>query len=535
MFKYFFKQIDFLIARKEKTSDSNQNELLQDTLFSSGLKHNLNELKTILNASSDVAFREFAFGHKNELNAALVYIDGLISEDKMNMNIIKPLMHDLKMNHDTTMNTDLTPEVIKKTWLSAIDVELTSSLSDAINACLNGYTLMIIDGYGMVLLIDTKGWEQRSIEEPNTENVIRGSREGFIEDLGTNISLLRRKIKNPGLTFETMKIGKQTRTIVSFVYIKGITDTALVEEVRSRLKKIKTDAILESGYIEQLIEDDMFSLFPTIGNSEKPDVVAAKMLEGRIAILTDGASTVLTAPALFIESMQMSEDYYSRPYFASFVRMIRLLAFFISFLAPAIYIALTTFNQEVIPTPLLISLVASKDGTPFPSTMEAIMMTISYEILREASIRLPRSVGSAISIVGGLILGEAAVSAGLIGAPMVIVISLMAITSFINPPQYETTSILRIFFIFCASITGWFGIALGVLFLYFYMSSLKSFGVPYLSPIAPLIPGDLKDTLIRFPWPFLTTRPLAIAPQNLQRISSDPSSMKQNNGSDGHA
>lgn len=366
MFKYFFKQIDFLIARKEKTYDSNQNELLQDTLFSSGLKHNLNELKTILNASSDVAFREFAY-----------------------------------------------------------------------------------------------------------ENVIRGSRKGFIEDLGTNISLLRRKIKNPGLTFETMKIGKQTRTIVSFVYIKGITDTALVEEVRSRLKKIKMDVILESGYIEQLIENDMFSLFPTIGNSEKPDVVAAKMLEGRIAILTDGASTVLTAPALFIESMQMSEDYYSRPYFASFVRMIRLLAFFISFLAPAIYIALTTFNQEVIPTPLLISLVASKDGTPFPSTMEAIMMTISYEILREASIRLPRSVGSAISIVGGLILGEAAVSAGIIGAPMVIVISLMAITSFINLPQYETTSILRIFFIFCASITGWFGIALGVLFLYFYMRLYK--------------------------------------------------------------
>ena len=229
-----------------------------------------------------------------------------------------------------------------------------------------------------------------------------------------------------------MTIGRKTKTAVCLVYLKGVANPQVVEEAKRRLERIDTDGILESGYIEQFIEDAPLSIFSTIGNSEKPDTVAAKILEGRIAVLVDGTPFVLTFPMLFIEGFQSSEDYYSRPYYASLVRVIRFIAFMVSVLGPGIYVAVTTFHQELIPTPLLFTIAAAVEGTPFPTMIEVLVMGVIFEILREAGIRLPRPVGQAISIVGALVVGESAVSAGLIGEPVVIVIALTAVSSFVE-------------------------------------------------------------------------------------------------------
>jgi len=260
------------------------------------------------------------------------------------------------------------------------------------------------------------------VEEPDTEAVVRGPREGFTENLKTNTALLRRKIKNPNLRFELIKLGNQTNTNVCITYIKGICNEKFVTEARKRLKHIKTDSILESGYIEAFIEDAPYSPFATVANSEKPDVTAAKILEGRLAVLVDGTPIALTVPYLFMEGFQSSEDYYSRPYYVTLVRWIRFLAFFITVYLPSLYVAATTFHQELIPTPLLVTMIAAKEGTPFPAFVEALLMGLIFEILREAGVRMPRPIGQAVSIVGALVIGEASVSAGLIGAPMVIIV-----------------------------------------------------------------------------------------------------------------
>jgi spore germination protein KA len=296
-----------------------------------------------------------------------------------------------------------------------------------------------------------------------------------------------------------------------------VVNPKLIEEVKERLNRIDTDAILESGYIEQFIEDAPLSIFPTIGNSEKPDTAAAKILEGRVAILVDGTPFVLTLPMLFVEGFQNSEDYYSRTYFASFIRLLRFFCFFISVLAPTIYVVLTTFHQELIPTKLLFTLANNREGIPFPGAIEAFLMIITLEILREAGVRLPRPVGQAVSIVGALVLGEAAVSAGLVGPLMVITISLTALSSFVVAVYTDVTSILRMFFLILGSVLGIFGVAVGELVVLIHLASLRSFGSPYLSPFAPLTTRDLKDTFMRVPMWAMHTRPRTIGWHNIKR------------------
>jgi spore germination protein KA len=342
--------------------------------------------------------------------------------------------------------------------------------------------------------------------------------------------MLRRKIKSPDLMFDSLKIGVRTKTDVCIAYINGLADPKLIEEIKRRLDRIKTDAILESGYIEQFIEDEPYSIFPMIANSEKPDKVAAKLLEGRAAILVDGTPFVLTAPALFIESFQAAEDYYSRPYFASLIRLLRYVSYFISILAPGLYVAISTFHQELIPTDLLLTMAAAHEGVPFPSVLEAAIMIIMFEILREAGVRLPRPIGSAVSIVGALVIGEAAVSAGLIGAPMVIVVAITAVSSFVVPAQTDSGAILRYGFLILAGFMGGFGIAIGLLAVLFYMASLKSFGVPYLSSLAPFNASDMKDVFIRAPIWEMNKRPKDIPCQDAAQFSGKANFAKSSNG-----
>lgn len=485
--------------------------------LSEDIKENIEFLSRVLGASSDVIIRQFAFGANKQHNGALIFIDGLVNKDLIDMVVMQPLMYDTVSMQGSDGAKASSIDEFSRNLLSTCDVKKAKSLEDLVDSVLSGDAIFLLDGSGEALAFSMKQWDKRTVEEPATERVVRGPREAFTETLRTNTSLLRRKVKNPDLRFETIKVGEQTRTDVCIAYINGIVMPNLVKEVKKRLGSIKTDSVLDSGYIEAFIEDAPYSIFPTVGSSERPDSIAAKILEGRAAIFVDGSPFVLTVPALFIENFQSAEDYYIRPYYASIMRVNRLISYIVAIMAPALYVALTTYHQELIPTQLLFTMAAGHAGIPFPSLVEAILMVGLFDILREAGLRLPKPIGSAVSIVGALVLGESAVSAGLIGPFMVIVVATTAITSFVVPAQTDSVSILRYFLIFLAGFLGGFGIVMGALLVYIHLFSLYSFGVPYLSPFTPFDKDGLKDTFIRAPLISMIFRPKALGRANPRR------------------
>ncbi|OAA92884.1 spore germination protein [Clostridium coskatii] len=532
MFNYIYKKFKFMQLKNTNVSGENSKGKIPQPKLSTSLEDNLNVLKNILGSSSDIIYRKFSFGSKLQINAAIIFLEGMTEKATINELIIKPFMYDSKLcNLESELELD-SISVIKNCMLSVGNVKQVALVNQIIDRCLSGDTIFLVDGCKEALIIHSKGWETRGVEEPKTEAVVRGPREGFCETMATNMTLLRRKIKNPNLTFETMEIGTQTMTSVCIVYLKGVVNPKLIKEIKQRLNRINTDAILESGYIEQFIEDAPYSIFPTVGNSEKPDTSAAKILEGRAAILVDGTPFVLTMPMLFVEGFQSAEDYYSRTYFASFLRILRYTSFFISILAPATYVMLSTFHQELIPTTLLFTMAAGREGVPFPAVMEAGLMVITFEILREAGVRLPRPVGQAVSIVGALVIGEAAVTAGLVSGLMVIVVALTAVSSFVVPVYTDVAAILRMIFLILAGMLGIFGVGIGILILLVHIASLRSFGTPYLAPLAPLNKEDLKDSFIRTHLWNMSTRPKTIGWHNLKRQkpgSKPEPPLKENN------
>ncbi len=463
MLDYLYKKLKFLQLKNPKINNESTEEETVEPELSFSLKDNLNILKKILGSSNDIIYREFSFGSKLQINAAVIFLEGMTEKTTINETIIKPFMYESKLyNLENESELEFgNLSIIKNALISVGNVKQTSIINELLDGCLSGDTIFLREGSKDALIIQSKGFETRAIEEAKTEAVVRGPREGFCENIATNMTLLRRKIKNHNLLFETMQIGTQTRTSVCIVYLKGVVNPKLIKEIKKRLNRISVDAILESGYIEQFIEDAPYSIFPTVGNSEKPDSTAAKILEGRAAILVDGTPFVLTMPMLFIEGFQSAEDYYSRPFYASVVRILRFIAFYVSVLAPATYVILSTFHQELIPTTLLFTMAASHEGVPFPAVMEVGVMMITFEILREAGVRLPRPVGQAVSIVGALVIGEAAVSAGLIGGLTVIVVALTAISSFVVPVYTDVISILRIMFLVLGGSLGIFGVGIG--------------------------------------------------------------------------
>jgi len=517
VFNYLYKKLKFTQLKSPKINNGNIEQKTLQSELSVSLKDNLNTLKNILGSSNDIIYREFSFGFKMQINAAVIFLEGMTEKATINELIIKPFMYDSRLYNLESQLELGSISIIKNCMLSVGNLKQVKSINEIIDGCLSGDTIFLMEGCKEALVIHSKGWETRGVEESKTEAVVRGPREGFSETIATNMTLIRRKIRNPNLTFETMQIGTQTRTNVSIVYLKGVVNPKLIKEIKGRLNRINTDAILESGYIEQFIEDSPYSIFPTVGNSEKPDTAAAKILEGRAAILVDGTPFVLTMPMLFIEGFQSAEDYYSRTYFASLLRILRYASFFISILSPATYVMLSTFHQELIPTTLLFTLAAGREGVPFPAIMEAGLMIITFEILREAGVRLPRPVGQAVSIVGALVIGEAAVSAGLVGGIMVIVVALTAVSSFVVPVYTDVVAILRMAFLILAGALGIFGVGIGLLMVLVHIVSLRSFGTPYLAPLAPLSTEDLKDSLIRTHLWSMFNRPRTIGWHNLKR------------------
>lgn len=483
---------------------------LEEIPISKRLEENIGRIRDILGESDDLVVREFSIGAKGELDAALLYIDGLTDSKVINDFILKSLMFDTRSEDpNVAVRESHIHEKYTRFALTISEIACVENLKEALRGLLAGDGILLIKGSTTAILPNIKGWEKRGVEEPNTEHLVRGPRDGFTETLRVNTAQIRRRLQDPDLRIKNLTVGKRTNTNIALVYIEGIADPSVVEEVERRIQEIDIDGALESGYIEQFIEDNHWSPFPQIQNTERPDKATSNILEGKIVIIVDGTPFALIAPAIFNQFYQSPEDYYERFLIATLIRFIRMASMIIALLLPSIYIAFTSFHPEMIPSKLVIAMAAGRSTVPFPSIIEALLMEATMEILREASVRLPGPIGPTIGIVGALVVGDAAVSAGIVSPIMVIVVALTTIGSFASPSYSAAIALrmLRFPIMMIASIFGLYGIMLAIILIVIHLCSLKSFGVPYLTPFSPRRFTDMKDSMIRVPLYWMKKRP----------------------------
>jgi len=529
------RTIKQILDKKAKSKSNPQNdEAIVDYTFISELNEtpimdSLDENKALIEEMfkecSDVVIRPFTMA--GDIPALAVFVDGLVKSDDLD-EALKSVM--------ILEEPAQSAEQILEGTLPSAQAKTIDNFGELLLNVLGGDTGIFIENNKKAILLGLRGMTVRSVSEPTTEAVVRGPREGFIENLRTNTSLVRRKIKSPRLKMKSMVVGLHSNTSITVSYMEGIVDPALVEEVTKRIERIRIDGILDSGYIEEMIQDDAYSPFPQIQHTERPDVVAAALLEGRVAVFVDGTPFVLIAPTVFVQLMQASEDYYERFQIATFIRWLRYFFLFASLTTPALYVALTTFHHVLIPTTLLFSIATAREAIPFPAVLETLIMEVIFEALREAGVRLPKTIGSAVGILGALVIGQAAVEAGIVSAPVVIVVSITGIASFTIPHFNGAIAIrmLRFPLLFLGATFGLYGIFIGLMLIVGHMAKLRSFGVPYLTPFSPLKLKDLKDVLVRAPIWALTNRPGFLNVQD--QTSIDPGltqSIQANNGMKG--
>lgn len=498
--------------QKNKGQQDNNQQL--PTSLDSDLNKNLEVLHFLYKDCSDVVFRTFLLaGHTR---AQLIYIKGLSNIEEMDSSVLTPLMKN-------TEQSTVDPKTLLEQRLSVAEMTKIESFDACIEQLSVGNPILLLDGDEQGLALGLAKWSKRAVEEPSGELVVRGPREGFTETLLVNTSLLRRKVKSPQLKMKNLMVGRYTQTAIMLAYIEDLADETLIEEVCQRLGRIVIDGILESAYIEELIRDHTYSPFPQVLVTERPDTAVSSLLEGRVVILVDGTPFVLIAPTTFFSLFQSGEDYYHHFMISTATRWLRYLFGWISLLLPSFYVATITYHQEMLPTTLLLNLVNAREAVPFPALVEALLMEITFEGLREAGLRLPKQVGAAVSIVGALVIGQAAVEAGLISNHMVMVVALTGIASF-TIPRYSIAIPLRLLrfpIMLLAGTFGLVGIMMGLLAIMTHLCTLRSFGVPYLSPIAPMKGRDMKDTLWRAPLWMLNTRPHLTGDYNKYREGSD--------------
>lgn len=449
-----------------------------------------------------MVFRELNTGAKEDIRVCLMFCDGLVKEETIDNHLIRPL---------TELESIPAGETPADAFLSKVfqvgGVKKTRDFKEIVLGLTYGDTLLLLDGFEEALLFSTKSFNTRSITEPEGEKVLSGPREGFTEVMMTNLSLVRRRLRTNHLKMRYYQVGSRTNTQLCIAYLEGIADPEVLEELYRRLAKIDIDAVLDANYINELIRDKPLSPFPSTGYTERPDVVAAKLLEGRVAVFVDGTPVVLTLPYLFIENFQSNEDYYQNFYFASFARFIRILGFLLTTLTPAFYISVVSYHQEMLPAPLLFSIAAARQSVPLPAALEAFMMLIAFEILRETAMRLQTNVGQALSIVGALVVGQAVVEAKLVAAPMIIIVALVGITSLLVPKMNTPILVIRFGTLLLASGLGFLGVIVGFALTLAHTLTLYSFGVWQLGLSEKLKGQNVKDTAVRAPWWRMLLRP----------------------------
>lgn len=519
IFKYRPKrEYNFTLTPPAKTNMPNQEENKDITNdISQNLKYIESKYNTEIN--SDIMLRKFSLTAKNKtFKAFLLYIDGMVNSDLINRFILNPLMlrndsntFDGNLKQETNSPQPIENISIKKFNLESYiysnlmpqnSLEKITNFKDTFSGVNSGNCILFVDTINVAFDIDVKGFKQRSVEAPNNEVIIKGSQEAFVENLRTNTSLLRRIINNENLIIENMVIGDISKTKLAICYMNNIANPKLVNEVKYRLNNLELDSIFSSGQLEQLIEDNDYYGIPSLISTERPDKSATFLMQGRVIILMNGTPYATIAPAVLIDFLSSPEDSNLKVIFANFLKLIRLFAYFITLLAPAFFIAITGFHQELIPTELLLSIFASRENVPFPIIFELLLMEISFELIRESSLRVPGPVGSTLGIVGALILGDAAVSAHIVSPILIIVVAITGLSSFAIP-DFSFSFHLRVYrflFIFLGYISGFLGIGLG-LFLYISMlCSIKSFGVNFTAPFSPYLGIGSNSYFIKPTW-----------------------------------
>lgn len=457
--------------------------------------------------SWDIVYRDLIIGTDHR-KALVIYIDGLVNKDAIQDSVIKSLALEANMAGLAGKLGARNPlETIQSQVVSIAELRLTNDLAEAVDRVCGGETVLFVEGLDQALTMDTRGWKDRAVTEPDTEVTIRGPREGFTETLKTSTALIRHRLKTPHLRFERMTIGDYSRTDVVVAYLEGVVNRVVLSEVRTRLNRIRIDSFVESQYLEELIKDDPWSLFPLIQATEYPERVGAALLEGRVAIMADTTPFALVVPVTFVSFLHSAEDHFQSPILASVLRPLRVVCVIFGLWLSALYIAATTFHHELIPSPLLERLTVVTRTVPFPVALEILVLEVVFEILREAGVRLPRPVGQAVSIVGALVLGQSAVTAGLVSPAAVIVVAFSAICSLALPNYWVATNmrLLRFPLILLGASFGLFGVSLGTAVIVAHLTSLRSFGISYMAPIAPFSWNSfVTDGLFRAPRGFRT-------------------------------
>jgi len=479
------------------------------------LKDNLDKINLEFNAptNQDVVIREFKILQQN--SAFIVYIDGLADKDTINDYILRQLLE--RQNTEIDIKTNMV-DYIANNLLAANQIIKESEYSKIVKQVLNGLTALFIDGSEVCILIESRGFEKRTVSPPLNETVVRGPQEGFIENLRTNITLVRRIIRNKDLITEMLPVGKTNNMTCGLLYIKGITNPKIIDEVKRRINSLDIDFISSDGILDQLIEDHPFALFPQILSTERPDRVASFLMDGKVAIICDGSPYAGIVPISFFHMIYTSEDYNLRWQGGTFLRIIRMFAIIMAIFLPGLYLALTLYHQEMIPTELLLSLHKARENVPFPTIIELLLMEISWELIREAGVRVPGVIGQTLGIIGGVILGQAAVAAGLVSPILIIIVAITGLGNFAIPNFGLAFGIriLRFVFILLGAFAGFYGIAAGIFIFGGLACSMKSFGVPYFSPVAPKA-KSAPDIILKMPAWMQKERPDFINPLNRAR------------------
>lgn len=476
--------------------------------FSLNIKDNIDRLKKLL-SSDDINFLKI---NSNQTRAYLIFAKDLVDKEQLGQLVIKPLKeYKGKIDKQSLTNVFFSPEM-----------EQLTKFDDIAEKVVLGDAVLLVDGIDIAFSFGLKFFQIRAIGEPPTSTVIKGPREGFVESLPVNVSLMRRKIKSSKLKFINMSVGKYSNTPVAICYIEGLCDENLISKIKQKLSVIEIDAILDSSYISKFICEHKKSLFKQVGNTEKPDILAGKILEGRVAIFVDGSPIALTVPYLLLEDFQSPSDYYGSAYSATISRFIRFLSVFLSLILPAIFVASELFHLQFIPLSFLLTIENSIKGIPLSPSYEMFVTLLIFEILNEASVRMPRYVGMVVSIVGGLVLGETAVTAGIISAPTLMIVAFSGICLFTVPELTQSLSTIRLLFLVTAGSIGIYGLINMILFLLIYLVSFENYNTPLLAPFSPLITKDLKDSLYKGFLVEQKYRPFSIRIKNKKRLGKMP-------------
>jgi spore germination protein len=503
---YFILELNEVIIME--TFQQQEDKKNSDELLSTDLQVNLEQLQKRVSNGPDLIVRSFQT--KGKENVSLVYYSSLVDKVSVNDHLLRPLMYQLD-NTSELLGPNLSIPIGKVTKVF--------DWNDIEKAIFQGQSVLFIDQTSHALIFCTQGWPQRGIQEPQNESSLKGGHQGFVETLEINLALIRRYVSDDNLVIKEHSIGDRAESKILVLYIDDVVNPVFVQEITARIQKVNKDAVLDLGELEEMIEDNPYTIFPQFLISERPDSVASNLLQGRVVLLMDHSPNALVAPMTLTAFFQSQDDYSSRWIVATFLRLLRLLSFFISMSLPALYISIISFHYELIPLDLMLSVGESRSKVPFPPILEAILMEIAIEMLREAGLRLPNPIGQTVGVVGGIVIGEAAVQAGIVSNIMVIVVSVTAIAGFIVP-NYDMSNAVRLVrfpMMIISSLFGIVGLSVGLMVLFAHLISLKSLGVPFSSSCAPIHLSDWQDNFIRTPLKAMKMRPFSLKAQQSRR------------------